>query len=163
MLVLLGLTACAPFLIALGVWWFSRAQGLSWRLARAAGWCTACALPAILLQDGLVLFGGSATSFSLVDCAKALPFQIWVLPGGAVVQSIFEETAKAISGHRRDTLMDNWLLYHAYTVAWVLAWAALIQTRDAVKPAWKDPLRLVVAAILLVNALAGASWPWWGT
>ncbi|MBK8178088.1 MAG: hypothetical protein IPK67_04170 [Planctomycetes bacterium] len=131
--------------------------------ARAAGWRTARALPAILLQDGLVLFGGSATSFSPVDCAKALPFQIWCF-GGAVVQSIFERNRQGrIGGHRRDTLMDNWLLYYAYTVAWVLAWAALIQTRDAVKPAWKDPLRLGVAAILLVNALAGASWPWWGT
>lgn len=162
MLVLLGLVGAAPFLACVVAWRLSKSTSPGWRLARAAGWCSACVAPAIVLQDALLLAGRTSTSVRALDCLSMLPFQIWVLQGGAVVQFLFEATAEELSGHRQSTMMDNAAIYFAYTIAWVLAWSLVVRTRDAV-PARRDPVRWIVGAILVLNSIAGASWPWWGT
>lgn len=162
MLFLLGLLVAAPFLACVVAWRRSKSTSPGWRLARAAGWCSACVVPAIVLQDALLVSGATSTTVRALDCVEMLPFQIWVLQGGAVVQLLFDDTAKAISGHRQSTMMDNWLIYFVYTVAWVLPWSLVVRTRDAV-PARRDPVRWIVGAILVLNSLAGSTWPWWGT
>lgn len=164
MLLLLGLVPALPLLVCIVLLWRKPAEGpLAMRLARGLGLCTLCAAPAILVQDGLLLFGGSSSSFSVVECLKVWPFQLWVLLGGGVVQQIFEEYAKSITGHRQSTMMDNWHLYYAFTLLWASPWSALLASRLRDHPWRKDRVVWVVAAILLINAVAGARWPWWGT
>lgn len=163
-LFLLGLTGALPFLACVALFLFARASGpLALRIARGIGWCVACALPAVLVQDALLLFGGSSTRFSWSHCAQAWPFQVWVLSGGGVVQRVFESTAKDISGHRQSTMMDNWLIYVGFTLLWLLPWGALIAGRLRKGPLHRDPVAWFVALVVLANALEGALWPWWGT
>ncbi len=119
--------------------------------------------PAILVQDALLLSGATPTTFGMDDVLIGLPFQVWVLLGGSVVQQVFEETAKSITGHRQATMIDNWHLYFAYTLAWALPWSALLAWRLRVAAGRRDVVVGLVAAVLLGNAVAGARWPWWGS
>jgi hypothetical protein len=88
---------------------------------------------------------------------------LWVLLGGGVVQQVFEASARAISGHRQSTMVDNWAIYYGYTLIWVLPFAVLVASRLG-KPNWRtDRVLRIVGATLLLNALAGVGWPWWGS
>ena len=111
----------------------------------------------------MLLFGALPTSFSVGECLETWPFQLWVLLGGGVVQQVFETSAKAISGHRQSTMMDNWWIYYGFTLIWALPWSALLATRLRAHAWRKDPIAMIVAALLLLNAVAGVRWPWWGT
>ena len=164
MLLALGIVTALPFLVCIAL--FVRARPTSsfaMRVARALGWCAMCAAPAILVQDVVLVGGFSHTSFDASECLIVWPFQLWVLLGGGVAQQVFEASAKAISGHRQSTMMDNWILYYAFTLAWSLPWSALIAKRMRARPWHGDPIAWCVAVVILANAVAGVHWPWWGT
>ena len=164
LLLLLGLLLTLPLLVCIVLLWRTRPDGpLALRIARGLGLCTLCAAPAILVQDALLLSGATSTTFEPLVCLTALPFQVWVLLGGGVVQQVFEETAKSITGHRQATMMDNWYLYYAFTLAWALPWSALLAWRLRSVAGRRDLLVGFVAVVLLANAVAGTRWPWWGS
>jgi hypothetical protein len=164
MLLALGFATALPYLICIVLCWRVRKlEPYSLRLAGAVGACVLCIVPAIAVQDALLLAGGLSSSFSIVECLIVWPFQLWVLLGGGVVQQVFEASARAISGHRQSTMVDNWAIYYGYTLIWVLPFAVLVASRLG-KPNWrKDRVLRIVGATLLLNALAGVGWPWWGS
>jgi hypothetical protein len=164
LLFLLGLFWALPFLACAGLFLFAkRTEPTTLRLARALGWTVLCCTPAILVQDVIVLGGFSSSTFELSDCGFALPFQTWVLPGGYVVQQVFESNAEAISGHRQSTMMDNIPIYVSLTLLWLLPWAAVVAARLRRGPLRRDLIVALVAVVLLANSIAGTRWPWWGT
>lgn len=164
LLFLLGLACALPFLACMALFLFSkRTEPAVLRFARAFGWAALCCTPAILAQDVMLAGGFSSTSFNRSEYLLALPFQTWVLPGGYVVQEVFESNAKSISGHRQSTMMDNVPIYYTFTLLWLLPWAALVAARLRRGSLRKDPAVLVVAVLLLANSIAGIAWPWWGT
>jgi hypothetical protein len=164
MLLLLGIATALPFLACLALLPRTRATAsFVRRFLGAIGLCTLCCTPAILVQDVLLATGWSATSFDPLEYLRMWPFQLWVLAGGGIVQFVFEASAKAISGHRQSTMIDNWPIYFAFTLAWVLPWSALLAARLRQRPWRRDVLAWCVAIVLLGNALAGVHWPWWGT
>ena len=164
MLIGLGFATALPFLVCAALFLWMRPRGsFALRLARAIGVCTLFVAPAILAQDLMLYFGWSYSRFGLVDCLSSWPFQVWVLLGGGVVQQVFEVSAKALSGHRQSTMLDNWPIYYAFTLAWVLPWSTLLAARMRAQPLRNDPLAWCVAVVLLAHALAGVRWPWWGT
>jgi len=121
LLFLFGLVFALPFLACAALFLCSkRNQPLALRLARGFGWTVLCSMPAFLVQDVMLLGGFTSTSFKASDCLLGLPFQTWVLPGGYVVQQVFESSAKHISGHRHSTMMDNVPIYYALTLLWLL-------------------------------------------
>lgn len=153
-----------PFLACIGLFLFAeRTEPTALRLARGLGWCVLCCTPAILAQDVMLAGGFSSTSFNLAGYLFGLPFQTWVLPGGYIVQQVFESSAKAISGHRQATMMDNVPIYFALTLLWLLPWATVIAARLRRGRLRKDPVVIPVAIVLLANSIAGIAWPWWGT
>lgn len=154
----LPLLACAALFLT-----SKRTEPALLRFARGFGWTVLCCLPAILVQDVLLVGGFTSTTFHLEEIFLGLPFQTWVLPGGHVVQHVFESSAKSISGHRQATMMDNVPIYYTFTLLWLLPWAALIAARLRRGPLRKDWVALPVAILLLANAIAGSSWPWWGS
>jgi hypothetical protein len=164
MLFLLGLVWALPLMAGVALFLLSRrTEPAVMRLARGFGWTALCCMPAILAQDVMLLGGFSSTSFHPEELLVGLPFQTWVLPGGYVVQHLFESSAKAISGHRQSTMMDNVPIYYSFTLLWLLPWAALIAARLRRGPLRKDAAVLPVAILLLANSIAGIAWPWWGS
>jgi hypothetical protein len=164
MLFLWSLVWALPFLACAALILFAkRTEPALLRFARGFGWTVLCCMPAILVQDVLLVGGFTSTTFHLGEVFVGLPFQTWVLPGGAVVQHFFEANAKAISGHRQSTMMDNVPIYYSFTLLWLLPWAALAAARLRRGPLRKDWVVYPVAILLLANAIAGSAWPWWGS
>ncbi|HUR28634.1 MAG TPA: hypothetical protein VM509_10635 [Planctomycetota bacterium] len=162
MLIALGVVTALPFLvcIALFLW---KVGGSHLRFARAVGACALFAAPAVFVQDVMLVGGWLQTRFDLSEFLTTWPFQQWVLLGGGIVQHVFEASAKTISGHRQSTMIDNWWIDYGFTLAWVLPWSALLAARMR-EHVWRsDRVVWLVAVVLLGNAVAGASWPWWGT
>lgn len=90
------------------------------------------------------------------------PMSWLVLCGGWSVQSLFEGTAESLTGHRRDTLMDNWHVYAALTALQMLTLAGFVAWR------WRSAgrnelLPWAVFVLAVANGIAGMAWPWWGT
>lgn len=164
MLGLLGLLLCLPQATLVWLYVTRRGgEGLRGNWLRTSGWLSLWVLPAVFAQ---ALFNGaglSSSTFDLGDLFLMLPWSWPVLLGGADVQIVFEETVLAFSGHRQSTLMDN-LGYYM-----VLSWLqlALVSLCCAIgcrrRPSLREPVPLVCGLFLLVNALSGIAWPWWGT
>ena len=164
MLSLFGLVWALPLLACAALFLLSkRTEPTALRFARGFGWTVLCCMPAILVQDVVLIGGFTSTSFHAMELVLGLPFQTWVLPGGYVVQHVFESSAKAISGHRQSTMMDNVPIYYTFTLLWLLPWVALIAARLRRGSLRKDPVALFVAIVLLANSISGVAWPWWGS
>lgn len=164
MLSLLGLLLCLPQ--ATAAWFFFRGRGgtgLFGNWIRTAGWLSLWTLPAGLAQLIFLAAGFTSTTFAVGDLFAMLPWSWPVLLGGVSVQMVFEETAKALSGHRQSTLIDNLGLYLFLT--WLqLAVLALFcaLARDETRR-HRDRVSLTLGVAMLINALLGITWPWWGT
>jgi Na+-transporting NADH:ubiquinone oxidoreductase subunit NqrE len=68
-----------------------------------------------------------------------------------------------VSGHRRDTMMDNLGWYLLLTAAQTAVLAAVVAWRLRRRARLVDPVVLAVGAGVAVDAFAGTGWPWWGT
>jgi hypothetical protein len=165
----LGVAALAALLVSLGglVWFFltrTRSEGLCGRFVQALGALALAALVADLAQVTAAMGGWiwPEVSFSPGTLALALPLSWLVACGGWSVQGVFELTAKAVTGHRRDTLMDN-LPYFAGLTALQMGLVALVVALCWRRPRWRDPAVVCAFALALANGLAGITWPWWGT
>ncbi|MFN0243022.1 MAG: hypothetical protein ACKVWV_09045 [Planctomycetota bacterium] len=161
-LIVLGLVPCVPLIWC--TWRFvrrPRAPRFVGRLGQAVGLLALWTWVAVVAQ--LVYLVVKQSSLSVLDALATTTFSWWVLLGGASVQAVFEETAKDVTGHRQWTMIDNWHYYVALTAVQTLVLAAILAWR------WKKPRKrfdpAVVAVVVLVvgNALAGITWPWWGT
>ena len=90
------------------------------------------------------------------------PLAWWVLLGGASVQYVFEATVRDVFGSRQSTMSHpQWYLLLAAAQVAVLAFVVAMRLRRRAR--WTDPVVLVVGALVLLNAILGADWPWWGT
>lgn len=168
MLTLLGLLPCLPLMI--GVWCWARPsrdpnarRSVLASFAWGVGWLSACALPAVAYQAALQLSGSLPTSFEAGDVARGLPFSWWVLLGGESVQSLFEATAKDLTGHRQTTMLDNWPYYAALTYVQVALGGGLVAVRRRLGRGTLDPWVLLLGLAVVVNGCLGARWPWWGS
>ncbi len=164
MLSLLGLLLCIPQAIL--VWFYVRNWGgprLRGNWARTAGWLSLWVLPAILAQALFNGAGHSSTSFGAGDIFMMLPWGWPVLQGGFSVQQVFEETAKAVSGHRQSTLMDNLGYYLVLTYAQLALVSLFVALQCPKGPSVRDRVPLTCGLLVLANALCGIAWPWWGT
>lgn len=158
----LGLVPCVPLIWC--TWRFVRrlrAPRFAGRLAQAVGLLALWTWVAVLAQSVYLVV--TQSSISVLDALATTTFAWWVLLGGASVQTLFEETAKDVTGHRQSTMIDNWHYYMALTAVQTVLLASFVAWR------WKKPRErfdpLVAALVVLVvgNALAGVTWPWWGT
>ena len=165
---LLALVAGIPCL-ALGAcaWLYLRrplAAGRAARFVQALGLLALASAAAALVQLVATTLGWNfgRQTFTALGLAAMLPFSWLVLCGGWSVQTLFEETAEELTGHRRDTLMDNLPYYAALTAAQLALLAALIAWRWRRAPK-DDALARGLAALACANGIAGIAWPWWGT
>jgi hypothetical protein len=155
-----------PLLLAAGLGWASfRAlrPGRAGPFFRGIGWTALCALPAAI---GQVVAWALARAGDLGDVVAGVGYLglPWaVVLGGWSVQRVFEATARAVSGHRQSTMLDNLEYYLALTAVQTLVLAAFVAWRLRRRPTLLDPVVLLVGALVLGNAIAGARWPWWGT
>jgi len=165
-LFLFGLVPCLPLLWC--AWRYlrrERAEAFGGRWTQAVGllglW-TLVASVAQLVAASLDWIWKS-TSFDLGNAPGMLVFSWWVLLGGWSVQTVFEETAKDLTGHRRDTMMDNAHYYLALTAVQTLVLALVVAWRWRQPRERSDPLVATVCLLVLTNALAGIAFPYWGT
>jgi len=147
----------------------SRGSKRPWSAVQCAlGWQSLWVLPALAGHVVLVVV---RHGFNLLEIPFALVFGWWVLLGGASVQAVFEETAKDLTGHRRDTLLDNAHVYLAFTAVQALALGLLLAPRLRAHRARgtgagalvRDPVLLLAGLAVLANAALGIAWPWWGS
>lgn len=158
----LGLVPCLPLIWC--AWRFlrrPRAERFAGRLGQGVGLLALWTWVAVVAQC-LYLVAKHA-SISAFDGIAATTFSWWVLLGGASVQAVFEETAKRVTGHRRDTLLDNWHYYAALTAAQTIALAVILAWRWTRPRGRFDPVVAIPVVLVVGNALAGITWPWWGT
>ena len=141
-----------------------RAERRRGRFLQALGALACSALAGALAQLVAAACGWiwKGTTFGVLELASMLPFSWLVLCGGRSVQSMFDWSVIAVTGHRQTLLMDNLPYYAALTGAQMVLLAALIAWR------WKsarrhDPLAWLVCLAFAANAAAGMAWPWWGT
>lgn len=97
------------------------------------------------------------------EAARGLPFSWWVPLGGRSVQSVFEATVEALTGHRPSTMIDNWPYYAALAYVQTAALGAVCAARLRAGRSSLAPVCLVSGLAVLANACLGARWPWWGT
>ena len=107
------------------------------RVQRAVGWQVLCVAPVLavhvvllVVHQGVGMYGSLA----------AIVIGSWVLLGGASVQLLFEATAKELTGHRRDTMMDNAHVYLALTAVQVLLLALVVAQRMHSGRGLRDPI-----------------------
>ncbi|MHC5009416.1 MAG: hypothetical protein ACYTG6_00520 [Planctomycetota bacterium] len=164
-LFILGMVTVLPFVLA--IWalatlrsrrdWFSA-------LSRGAGWVAAWALLGVVFQAWWV-FGSGQASYS-VDVSGFLggaSIAWWVQMGGHSVQTVFEETVLTLRGRRQTTMLSNWPYYYGLVIAQTALLAAIVAWRLRRGRSLRDPLVLLVAAFVVVNAWLGRNWPWWGS
>jgi len=131
------------------------------RWLRALGWLTLWTLAAVVYQIVWWFSPDSHYSVDLPNALRASPIGLWVLMGGRSVISVFEATARAITGHRSSTMVDNAHVFLAYTAIQCAVLVAILVRRQ--RPWRKDPVALAIGALVLLNGLLGSHWPWWGT
>jgi hypothetical protein len=129
-------------------------------LQRGIGWQALWVFPALL---GQVVYGVARYGFDLLAFPATLVFGWWVLLGGASVQAVFEETAKSLTGHRRDTMVDNGNYHIALTATQAILVGLFVAWRLRKSRLGRDPLAVLAGLAVLVNAALGITWPWWGT
>jgi hypothetical protein len=152
-------------LFAVGAAIFLRARRMDsvvLRFMAALGWIGLCTLPAVLVQ-GITLV---ATGRHGIEGLQALQMSLvswWVLAGGSSVIAVIEASAKAISGHRQATMLDNWPWFWALLSMQCALLIYLLWPTLGPKFNWKRTRLLQVSAVLLLNSLTAIHWPWWGT
>ncbi len=164
MLIVLGLLLCLPQVVL--AWFFVRARGgPRWigEWLRSAGWLVLWVLPAVVAQAVFNGAGMSSSSFAIADLFAMLPWSWSVLLGGATVQAVFEETAKALSGHRQSTMMDNFPWYLALTWVQLALVSLFCALRRPKAKSFADRVSITFGMLVLINALCGIAWPWWGS
>ena len=163
MLFLLGLLSCLPHFVFVFLFFKRSDTAGAWNWARTVGWLCLWTLPAVVVQFAFHAAGRSTTTFDFGELFSMLPWSWSVLSGGFSVQALFEQTAKAVSGHRQSTMLDNWPYYMVLTwlqFSLVAAYCALM--RDPVRR-FRDRPAILSGVVLLINALLGITWPWWGS
>jgi hypothetical protein len=137
------------------------AASFAGRLVQSAGLIALAGALASLVQLTAAALERFAGGFSLAFLG-ALPVAWWVLTGGWTVQQVFEATARALSGHRHSTFVDNAPYYLVLTAAQTLLVAALLARRGP-RPYARDPRVWIAFLLAFANSLAGVPWPWWST
>jgi hypothetical protein len=137
------------------------------RLIKAYGLIAIAAVPAIMVQDVMLLCdmmkGYSFKWFDLVS-PFVVSWQSWCLIGGYAVSRPFDLWVKDLTGHRQTTMVDNWWVYYIATIVWATPWALLLSHRLAKSPAWRnDRVIRLVLVIVLANALGSVTFSWWGS
>lgn len=158
----LGLVPCIP--LSWCAWRYlrrARASSFVGRLAQAVGLLALWCWVAVIAQSVYLVV--TQSSISVFDAMATTTFSWWVLLGGTSVQSIFEKTAKSLTGHRQSTMMDDWYYYAALTAVQTVALAAVVAWRWRGERKASDPVVVALVALVVGNALAGMTWPWWGT
>ncbi|HEX6885621.1 MAG TPA: hypothetical protein VF530_19770 [Planctomycetota bacterium] len=152
----LGLGLCAWRLLRR-----PRAASFAGRLVQSIGVVALAGLGGALYQALFLAMAVMGMGISRVFLGT-LPLSWWILTGGWTVQQVFEATVEDVTGHRRDTFLDNGHYYLALTAVQTLLVAALVARRE--RGSFRgDPLAWLVFLLALANALAGVPWPWWGT
>ena len=124
----------------------------------ALGWLALWILPAVVVQCVWLVIHYSATTISAL---MAAPASAWVLLGGRSVIAVFEATVYDLTGHRQSTMGDNIHVFLALTALLCAPFVVILARRTVSRR--RDPVALAIWAALLVNALLGVRWPWWGT
>ena len=130
------------------------------RVQRGVGWQTVCVAPVLAVHVALLVVHHG---FEWLGALAALFFGPWVLLGGASVQAVFEANVKDLTGHRRDTMMDNVHVYLGLTAFQALLLALIVALRTRSDRGLRDPLVWAVGLAVAANAALGITWPWWGT
>jgi len=98
-----------------------------------------------------------------------LPLVAWLFNmGGYTVRLVFESTVEPLEwlvGHRSTTVMSN-LPYFGllmFIQATLIAAAYAVWMRRREGKTGIDPVVIIAAVLFLINSVANASWPWWGT
>lgn len=111
----------------------------------------------------------AATPAALLQSLREFGDPLYALPGlpvlaaGRSVVSVFEASVERVCGDRSDTMLSNAWWFLCLATVQLLAIAALIAWRRRRADAWLEPVTVVVLALVAVNALLAADWPWWGT
>ncbi|MFK5956966.1 MAG: hypothetical protein QM477_11045 [Planctomycetota bacterium] len=129
---------------------------LLYQWMRGIGWIGLCALPVVAWQAAVALASG-------MKAMILLPGSWLVHLGGQSVIHIFEDNVKNWTGHRRDTMFDNADVFFALTAAQVFLLSSVTAWRFRMHKGWRDPLVLSVGIFVLVNAVLGMDWMWFGT
>lgn len=133
------------------------------RFGDAVGWLALWAYPACIVQAVGASWVWPNHSIGASARWLSLYFPWPVHLGGWTVTSIFESTAKQVTGHRRDTLMDNLHYYLGLTLAQCVILALLLMAMNRLPLTFKRMGWIAVGAFVLVNAHLNITWPWWGT
>ena len=159
----IGMIPALPLCFCVWTWfqWKER-KGLAGHLLPAVGWLSVWSFVAAIAQLIYHAVKTTGQTFELEDLPAMLPFSWWVLLGGHSVQLVFEETAKAVTGHRQMTMIDNWPYYVVLTYAQTLVLAGLAAWRSRGR-SWSDPLLVLLGILVLANGALGLRWPWWGS
>jgi len=161
MLVVMWVALYIPtlFLAYALVVWLRRPEPPRW--ASALGWITLWTVPALAYQCVWWHSPDSPYSVTIPGLAQAAPVGLWVLLGGRTVVEVFEATARALTGHRSATMLDNVHVFLALTVLQSAVLVAILARRD--RDYRRDPWALAIGAGVLVNGVLAAQWPWWGS
>lgn len=164
---LLTLAISLPWLLAMLYAIAKRPVTRLGRIIKAYGLIGIAAVPAIVVQDIMLLFDmmkGYSFRWSDLASPMVVTWQSWCLIGGYAVSRPFDLWVKDLTGHRQTTMVDNWWVYYIATILWATPFALLISHRHGKDPAWwTDRLVWLVLVIILANALGGVTFPWWGS
>ncbi len=144
-------------------WTRRREPGRFARTSAALGWIATCSLPALLWQVSSGPLSGGGPGLRLRDLPHVLGIGWWVLTGGGTVAAVFERTAKAVSGHRQMTMIDNWPWFWTLLAGQLALLVALLVPRLGPRFRWRDARLWGVGLIVAINAGLAVRWPWWGS
>jgi len=161
MLVVMWAVLYAPAVFLAYAVFVSRRRPEPPRWAAALSWLALWTLPALAYQ--IVWWASDASPYagSASALAQAAPVGLWVLLGGRSVVELFEATARALTGHRNATMLDNVHVYLVYTFLQCSILVGILKRRD--RDFRRDPVALGVGAAVMANAFLASRWPWWGS
>ncbi|MDA1259772.1 MAG: hypothetical protein O3A20_04045 [Planctomycetota bacterium] len=92
-----------------------------------------------------------------------LPLGLPVLTGGRSAVHLFESTVDAVSGDRRDTMLDHAWWFFSISATQTILIALLLAWRRRRCGTFREPVTFGALFFVMVNAALAADWPWWGT
>jgi len=140
-----------------------RNQKDSWfyQLQRSYAWVILPALPVVLAKPVLAMIEHGFEEF---DSIFFWLIGSWpVLVAGQSVITIFEDNVKDWTGHRESTMFDNAPVFFGLMAAQTLVFTMAVFWRFRSGKSWRDPLVLGIGIFLLINAIMGMNWEWYGT
>lgn len=131
--------------------------------AAGVGWQALWVMPLLVVQTVFVsqIWPNYTVGFPERLLFLIVPWPVHV--GGLTVTSIFEATAKQVTGHRQFTLMDNLHYFLALTAVQTTIVAALFAVRFRKVRQLRDPLLLALGALVFINGAMNLRFPWWGS